>query len=182
MTFLLEWDFSIVAEPCPHIPSLLWEKKLYLCLTPWDLWIDSLKPIKCKAEAAHWKSSWPHLPWSALLSHRFGVGWGSLAVSRCDALQPLGQAPRPTRAEMLQVCSREVREGLTPLMSSCLPWQKEKQVRSGPHCPPVPGVAAQSPQATEHSSCATAPGTQLTEQLVFCLWVNSWEQRTAFKV
>lgn len=27
MTFLLEWDFSIVAELCPQIPSLLWEKK-----------------------------------------------------------------------------------------------------------------------------------------------------------
>ena len=42
MTFLLEWDFSIVAELCPQIPSLLWEKKkvsanphrfLHVCVT-----------------------------------------------------------------------------------------------------------------------------------------------------
>lgn len=150
MTFLLEWDFSIVAEPCPLIPSLLWEKELYLCLTPWDLWIDSLKPIECKTEAAHWKSSSSHLPVCALLIYGFCLGWGSLAVSRCDDAH-CGLWDKPL-----------VAPGFRGNASGVL---KESESISAWCCCTIPW-------SHWHSTCAAASGTQLTEQLVPCLWMN----------
>lgn len=167
MTLLPEWDFSIVAEPCLQIPSLLWEKELYLCLTPWDLWTDSVKPIKCKTEATHWKSSWPYLPLCAQVL--FGVGKLCCVQVRCP-LQPLRQAPCATRAEMLQGCSRESREGLTPLKPATLAGRGADQ--TSPHCLPVPGIAAQSLPSTEHSTPVTAPGTQLTKSSSVFEWIG----------
>lgn len=166
MTFLLEWDFSIVAEPCPQNPSLLWEKELYLCLTPWDLWIDLLKPIKCKTEAAHWKSSWPHLPLCALLSHRLCLGWGSLAVPRCDAHRsPREKPPVPHASGVLK--GSQGRTHPTRVRLATLAEGETGQAR-----PPLsPSAWCCDTITTSHwaQHRATASGTQLTESLVLSL-------------
>lgn len=163
MTFLLGWDFSIVAEPCPLLPSLLREKELYLRLAPWD-WLISWSPLSPGQSLAGRESSWPHLPLyqprglSRMVRPCHAQAWCPPAPLEQALCPTAGAGPAPakgapsTGTKILQPCSREARRGLwqpfkglnncTPLLTNWLHWQREKQVRPSTHCLPVSGGAA----------------------------------------
>lgn len=124
MTFLLEWDFSVVAELCPQIPSLLSEKKkvsaAFNSLGP----LGSLVQVSAMLRPGSQKTNPPQLP-SCVHNHPGHCsGWQSVALLGHKAHLHLKDNPcRPAPANGAQLsqkippCWREARKR---------PWQPFK--------------------------------------------------------
>lgn len=192
MTFWLEWDFSILAEPCPQIPSLLWEKELYLHLTPRTSGLIGWSLFSAGQRLADQNSSSPHLPLYACNSCRLRSWWCSLGALRRNAHRHGGQAPCPTvdTGTVWPKCFSCVQanqggdcDGL--LKHSCAPRScqisytgrgrsRSSQAHIACQCLVLLLALAHPfpPQDTKHSTHATASAIHLTEQPALCLWKN----------
>lgn len=129
MTFLLEWGFSIVAELCPQIPSLLSQKKMMSALNSLGP-LGWLVEVSARLRPGGQKTSPPHLPSCAHIHRGLCSGWQNLAEFGCDACPHASLRIVPadllqltalgSLAKKFQLCLREGWKG---------PWQPLKEVK-----------------------------------------------------